>query len=66
MIKIFEENQKKHEEQYTLNSFQEENGIVAENNVDTEKALVQQEIKSLAKPEKWYQKIINLLKKIFK
>ncbi len=66
LIKIFEENQKKHEEQYTLNSFQEENGIVAENNVDTEKALVQQEIKSLTKPEKWYQKIINLLKKIFK
>lgn len=62
LINIFKANQEKQEEKYDVNNMFEKDKNIEDNNIEIE----QNENKSLIKVEKWYEKIANLFRKIFK
>ena len=62
LIKIFKANQEKQKEKYDVNNMFKEKIENANNDIE----IKDDENKSLMKVEKWYEKIDNIFKKIFK
>lgn len=62
LIKIFKANQEKQKEKYDVNNMFKEETENANNDIE----IKDDENKSLIKVEKWYEKIANIFKKIFK